>query len=239
MVLPLYLAMTGREIIAEKQPIPRCAYMACHFSPYSQGLTNLPTSLPPGSILILNDRMPCDGHSADLVAHQLQDAVAHFGCESLLLDFQRPPTEDALQVVRCILETLSCPVAVTEGFDIGDGCPVLLAPAPLHVSLAEYLAPWQNREVWLEAALCQQEIRISKTGTEIQSFFPTDGFTDGFYDESLCCRYRCKTEPDCITFTLFDTPETLPLKLELAHSLGVTRGVGLWQELGTQYCSDQ
>lgn len=233
MVLPLYLAMTGREILAAKSSVPRCAYMACHFSPYSQGLTNLPTSLPPSSMLILNDRMPWDGHSGDLVAHQLQDAVTQFRCESLLLDFQRPPTEETQQLVRCICETLSCPVAVTEGFTEAFDCPLLLSPAPLHIPLEEYLAPWKGREIWLEAALCQEEIRVRTSGAEIRSVFPTDGFTDGFYDEELNCHYRCKTDADSITFTLFDTLETLQQKLELAHALGVTRGVGLWQELKT------
>lgn len=231
MVLPLYLAMTGREIIAAKSQIPRCAYMACHFSPYSQGLNNLPTSLPPDSMLILNDRMPWGGHSADLVARQLQDTVTQFACESLLLDFQRPSTEETQQLVRCILEVLSCPVAVTEGFAANFDCPLLLSPAPLHMPLPEYLAPWKDREIWLEAALCQEEIRVRKSGAEIRSVFPADGFTDGFYDNALCCRYRCKPDADCIAFTLFDTCETLQQKLELARSLGVTRAVGLWQEL--------
>ena len=232
MVLPLYLAMTGREILAAQSAASRCAYMACHFSPYSQGLTNLPTSLPPNTMLILNDRMPCSGHSGDLVAHQLQDAVTQFRCESLLLDFQRPPTEEMQQLVRCILETLRCPVAVTEGFAEAFDCPLLLSPAPLHIPLEEYLAPWNGREIWLEAALCQEEIHVCTSGAQIRSVFPTDGFIDGFYDNALCCRYRCKADTDCITFTLFDTLETLQQKLEFAHTLGVSRAVGLWQELG-------
>ena len=233
MVLPLYLAMTGLEIIAAKSPIPRCAFMACHFSPYSQGLANLPNSLPPESMLILNDRMPCTDHSADLVAHQLQDTISRLCCESLLLDFQRPPTEDTKQMVNSILEAVSCPAAVTERFTEDHDCAVFLSPGPLHIPLAEYLAPWKNREIWLEAALCQEEILITPAGAKIQTIFPTEELSDGFYDEALHCRYRTKAEPDCVTFTLFDTKETLQHKLNLAHSLGVSRAVGLWQELGS------
>ena len=38
-----------------------------------------------------------------------------------------------------------------------------------------------------------------------------------------------------IRFTLFDTRDSLQQKLEKAHSLGVTRAVGLYQELGQKW----
>ena len=51
----LNLAMTAAELGAA--PLPsHPAWMACHFSPYSTGLTNLPPKLPQDSLLILNDR---------------------------------------------------------------------------------------------------------------------------------------------------------------------------------------
>ena len=78
MVLPLYLAMTGREILAAQSAASRCAYMACHFSPYSQGLTNLPTSLPPSSMLILNDRTPICGHDPQRICGELAQMADAF-----------------------------------------------------------------------------------------------------------------------------------------------------------------
>lgn len=233
MVLPLYLAVTGAEmsVISDKSyPI---AYMACHFSPYTQGLANLPAHLPPGSMLILNDRMPCRGHSADLIIGQLRDVMDRYGCESLLLDLQRPPEEESANMVRKITESLPRPVAVTESYARNLRCPVLLSPVPLHVSLADYLKPWSGREVWLEAALQQEEITVTETGTDNANRFPPDCLEGGFFDEALCCNYMIKTTPDQIKFILFDTPATLCKKLNLAHSLGVTQAVGLWQELGT------
>lgn len=231
MVLPRYLAMTGAEMSAfTVYPFP-LAYMGCHFSPYTQGLTNIPDSLPPDSMLILTDRMPCNGHSADLVVHQLQDAVIRLKCESVLLDFQRPPGPETEAMVRQIIQTLPCPVAVTEGFAEGHTCPVLLSPGPLHIPLDDYLKPWQGREIWLEAALCQEEIHVTESGTEFTRQFPPEGLEVGFYDETLCCHYRIKTDSDRATFTLFDTLDSLEKKLELAQTLGVKRAVGLWQEL--------
>ena len=232
MVLPLYLAMTAAEI-SGSIPIPDyCAYMACQFSPYTEGLTNLPESMPEETMLVLNDRMPYPGHSADLVVHQLQRLVDQWNCESILLDFQRPPDPESMWLARKIADSLLVPVAATEGFARDLSCPVLLSPAPLHVPLPEYLQPWHGREIWLEAGFSQEEIIISKTGAKITNRFPPDGLSGGFFDKELCCHYQIKQETARTIFTLFDTPTSLREKLELAHSLGVVRAVGIYQELG-------
>ena len=215
-------------------PLPRqMAYMACHFSPYSQGLTNIPDSLPEGTMLILTDRMPCQGHSGDLVAQELQKIVEHCGCESVLLDFQRPPTPESEAMVETVIHSLSCPVAVTEAFAKHHTCPVFLSPAPLHIPLGQYLSLWQGREIWLEAALEQETVTVTEKGAEYARHFPPEGLRDGFCSQELCCHYRIEKAADRVAFTLFDTPDSLEKKLSLAASLGVTRAVGLWQELGT------
>ena len=233
MVLPLYLALTAAEISGTR-PLPKlCAYMACHFSPYTEGLSNMPEALPAGSVLILNDRIPCDHHSADLVAGQLATAVRRLGCESVLLDFERPPEETSLAMVQRILEARPCPVAVTESYARDFSCPVFLSPPPLHMPLAAHLAPWWGREVWLEAALCQEEITVTKSGTHFCPIFPIQQLEGGFHDSNLHCCYHTAVSEDSIHFTLFDTQDTLRQKLELAVQLGVTRAVGLYQELGT------
>ena len=68
MVLPMNLAMTAAEM-SSAAPLPeKIAWMACHFSAYSLGITNIPASLPKGAMLILNDRFPCQGHSPGLTA---------------------------------------------------------------------------------------------------------------------------------------------------------------------------
>lgn len=233
MVLPLYLALTGAEISKLQTLSFPCAYMACHFSPYSQGLAGVPESLPPESILILDDQMECSGHDPQLVARQLQNAAAKLDCSHILLDFQRPSNPESQEMVRIITHALPCPVAVTQGFADGLTSPVFLSPAPLHVPLTEYISPWKDREIWLEAALGQEDIIVTKEGTNFIPRFLGDGYTDGLYCNELCCRYRTKIDGSHITFTLFDTAETLEKKLELAQSLGVTRAVGLWQELDT------
>ena len=233
MALPLYLAMTASEMSSTDGFPPHFSYMACHFSPYSQGLSNLPEHLPDRSMLILNDNFPCQGHSPGLVVQQLSGVMEKFCCESLLLDFQRPPEPEAEAMVSAILQALPCPTAVTPEFATDHHGPVFLPPCPLHIPLEEYLTPWKSRELWLEAALCQESAIVSKDGAVFCPHFPAEGLEDGFYDEGLACRYHVEVSPESITFTLFDARDSLSKKLEKAHSLGVSRAVGLWQELGT------
>ena len=231
MVLPLYLALTAAEFSSDLPVSFPCAYMACHFSPYTEGISNIPETLPEGSILILNDRMPCQGHSADLAVHQLNEAVSRLKSKSVLLDFQRPPEPESLAIAERIIASLSCPVAATEWYAACSNCPIFLSPGPLHQPIDTYLAPWKGREIWLEAALCHEEVLITEAGMTHRSVFPTEQLSDGFYDKDLRCCYQSKIDNDSIRFTLFDTPESLEKKLEAAASLGVTRAVGLWQEL--------
>lgn len=232
MGLPLNLAMTPAEMFSVRDLPEKPAWMACHFSPCGEGLTTIPDLLPAGSMLILNDRMPCQGHSPDLAAHQLADAASRLECESVLLDFQRPPDAESEAMAAAIVHALPCPAAAPAHYAKTLGCPVFLPPAPLHIPLEDYLRPYTGQEIWLEAALCQEAVIVTSSGTEFSPQLPPDGFTGGFYDEALCCRYLTKISPDEVRFTLFDTLETLPRKLERAQALGVTRAVGLFQQLG-------
>ncbi|MBR3972397.1 MAG: hypothetical protein IKJ99_00420 [Oscillospiraceae bacterium] len=231
MALPLILAMTAAEMAAASTLSNQAAWMACHFSPYSLGITNIPKSLPAGSILILNDRVPCQDHSPDLAAHQLSETLTHLHCESLLLDFQRPPEAESEAMVSFLLEALPRPVTVSELYAEGRNCPVFLSPPALHVPLDEYLIPWQNREVWLEAALCQEDIDVTESGTTFAPQFPPDYLDGGFFDPKLCCNYKTEVSDHQVRFTLFDTSESLMEKMKKAQSLGVSRAVGLFQEL--------
>ena len=233
MVLPLNLAITPLEIAAAGTLPPQIAWMACHFCAQTEGIIGIPEALPSGSMLILNDRESCKGHSPDLVAQQLLDTVTKLQCESVLLDFQRPWEPESSAMVKTIAAALPCPVAVTEAFAGDVSCPVFLTPCPLDVPLSEHLAPWAGREIWLEAALCQERITVTRSGTVFTPVFPPQHLTDGIYDKKLYCRYHTEVCEESITFTLFDTPQTLKEKLEHARSLGVARAVGLYQELGT------
>ena len=135
-------------------------------------------------------------------------------------------------MVTTIVQLLPCPVVVTERYAASLDCPVFLPPCPLHISMEDYLTPWHNREIWLEAALCQETITVTEGGSVFTPVYSMDSPSSGFYHQKLRCRYHPALYYDRILFTLFDTPETLEEKLEAARLFGVCRAVGLYQELG-------
>ncbi len=229
MALPLYLAMTAAEIQKNSILPPRIGYMACHFSPYGTGLSNLPGSLPDNAMLILNDRTPIRRHDPELIGAQLESLISGLRCECILLDFQRPECEETLLLAEKLC-TLPCPVGISACYAADLNCPVFLPPVPLDVPLSEYLLPWKHREIWLEVALDGMEITLTETGYSSIPLPCPDDFR-GFSDLKLHCHYCIKTDTDRIKLTLSRTREDLEDMLLEAEPLGVTRAVGLWQEL--------
>ena len=195
MAIRPFLAMTAAEIRGTETLPPKTAWMACHFSPYSTGLSNLPKALPPGSMVILDDITPIHGHDSETIAAQLRPRLDALKCSGVLLDFQRPGYEEAELLARRLSEALPCPVGVSALYGQALSCPDFLPPVPPDVNLADYLAPGGHR------------------------------------DEKLHCHYQIHTDADSARFTLFRTPEDLDELLIEGEALGVTRAVGLYQEL--------
>lgn len=228
-----FLAMTGAEFARCEEKPEKIAWMACHFSPYSTGLSNLPTTLPDGSMLIVNDRIPISNHDPDLIAQQLCDMVSDFSCCAVLLDFQRPDCGEIRQVVQAVLKGLSCPVGVSHLYAKDMTCPVFLPPPELDVPLDRHLAPWDGREIWLEAALDMAQLTVTEKGcTSLPlPYSPPDG--EFFRDDALCCSYRCEIKDNSAVFTLWRTPENLADLLTQAQASGIRRTIGLYQQLRT------
>lgn len=231
MEIPRFLAMTGAEFAFCPEKPAHIAWMACHFSPYSTGLSNLPPTLPQGSMLILNDRIPICGHDPEQIARALQDTVEALQCDSILLDFQRENEPATAHLVQYLLKSLPCPVAVSDLYAGDLDCPVFLPPAPLDEPLARYIAPWSGREIWLEAALDALQLTVTEKGcTSLPlPYAPPTG--QPFRDESLCCTYAFTLADTAAIFNLWRTPEDLTALLEQAGEMGVTRAIGLYQQL--------
>ena len=231
MGLTRYLAQTAAEFAANPGAARETAWMACHFSPYGTGLSNLPTALPQGAMVILNDRTPVWGHDPEVILAQLQQTVESLRCRCVLLDFQRPENGEYAAIARRLTTALPCPVGVTSPYARALDCPVFLPPVPLRQKPAEYLRPWQGREIWLEAALDGEEVALTPNGAVSQPLpHPGDEPTP-LADEDLCCHYRIDLTPDSARFTLRRTSADLDRLLQTVPALGVTRSVGLWQEL--------
>lgn len=231
---PLFFAMTAAEFRlfpSFSQPI---GWMACHFSAYGTGLSNFPAALPKGSLLILNDRMPLSRHDPILIAAQLQSAVEKWDCCGILLDLQRSGAEDVVQAVAA----LPCPVAVTPLYAKHCERAVFLPPPPLTCPLIQHLSPWKNREIWLEAALEQGCFRVRESGCQEIASAP---IPCPHTDENLHCRYGIEIGEDFADFHLLRDRAQLDALLQEAAAQGVTRFVGLYQQLGQAFewrCND-
>ena len=231
MILPCYLAMTATEVASAVKLPQRPAWMACHFSCYSTGLSNLPQALPKGSMLIVNDRTPVAGHDPTRIAEQLRQLAEELDAERVLLDFQRPGCGETAKIAAAVIQALPCPTAVTEFYAAGSDCPVFLPPPPLHVPLEKHLSPWQNREIWLELMPDAEELVVTRAGCLIHPL-PNVRLEEPVHEhKELCCRYNIQVLEDRAIFTLERNTGLLPAFLAQAKELGVTCAVGLFQQL--------
>ena len=224
-----YLAMTAAEFRYCSHLPSKIGYMACHFSPYGTGLTNLPQKLPEGSLLILNDRTPIHGHDPQRIFDQLQDVIRSFSCSNLLLDLQRESNE-AAAIIEKLLE-LPCPVVVSHLHAGSLNCPVFLPPVPLTVAPKTHLKNYKDREIWLEAALDALHVTVTEKGSVFSSV-PWDDEALQQKDIELFCHYKVDISPEKAVFTLKRTKNDLLELLDEVKKLGVTHTVGLYQELG-------
>ncbi len=231
MSINCYLAMTAAEFSSAKDLPPHLGWMACHFSCYGTGLSNFPTTLPEGSIVIVNDCTPISGHDPQQIARELSSlAEKHSAC-AVLLDFQRPDCAQAASLVKTLITALPCPVGVSDCYGKDLSCPVFLPPPSLHTPLKAYLAPWSGREIWLDAALGYEEITVTAKGSQIQSQLPIDFPDTSFEDTRLHCRYNIAVNDDSAVFSLVRDKVCLDTLLQEAETLGVTLAVGLYQQL--------
>lgn len=231
MAIPLYLAQTAAEFASNSPKPAHLAWMACHFSPYGTGLTNLPRQLPKDSLLVLNDRTPVCGHDPELVSSTLMEIVERLHCRGILLDFQRPDCPDTA-AIAAQTAALPCPVAVSEYYAEALTCPVFLAAPPPYIPLECYIEPWKGRKLWLEMAISCTQITVTKNGSTFSSADHHDGTAFPFYDEMLCCKYRTEIKGDCVQFTLHRGKEEQAALLKKAEQLGIQCAVGLYQQLG-------
>ncbi len=227
MALPVYLAMTAAEF-TENLPLHATpAWMACHFSSSGIGLSNFPSFLPEGAMLIVNDQMPPANHNPDYVAKQLQDFVNAYKVGAVLLDFQRSGCEDFVEATG---KALTCPAAVTAQYAHCFPGAVFLPLPPVSQSIETALSTHKNREIWLELFPDTEILTITKSGCVSKK---TDRFPDTqniFEHPSLSCRYCIEEMDDTVIFTLQRQAQHLMALLEKAETFGVSRGVGLLQD---------
>ena len=228
-ILP-FLAMTAAEMAKVSDFPPKIAWMACHFSPYGLGLSNLPQRLPPHALLLLDDITPIREHDPQRITEQLLNCLESLNCHGVLLDFQRPDVPETAVLVNHLTQTLPCPVIVSESYASELSCPVFLPPVPPSVALEEYISPWEGRSIWMEIGLTGELLTLTEQGCETVPLpFPNEP-SEGFPEKALHCHYRIETNEKSARFTLWRTEKDLAALLEEAEGLGISGAVGLYQE---------
>lgn len=211
--MDIYLAQLQSEPPAEA----KAAWLVCPFAPGFQ----LPKP-PKGGILIFTDSSPYGGQSPEDL---LQGSEAWFvGSPGLVLDFQRPATPESRSFVEELRDTLPCPVAAPPEY-AGAG-PVFLPPLKPHVPPEDQLAPWKDREIWLDLSPCPTELILTKAGCrEAPGTIPA---SPGFEDRALLCHYRMDIPGETeARFTLWRTQGDL---LALADREEIIHCIALQQE---------
>jgi len=224
--------MTAGEFPAADTVTADCAWMACHFSCYGTGLSNIPSSLPAGAMVIVNDRTPVAGHDPDCIVRQLQALAEELQPSCFLLDFQRPDSRETAAIADAVTAQLPYPVGVSQ-FYAGDlKCPVFLSPPPPDIPLKDWLKPWAGRELWLEAALDCTVLTVTAHGCTVETLPWESPGEDCFSDDTLLCHYRATVTDASVVFHLYRTESDLRRLLHTGESLGIRRAVGLYQQLG-------
>lgn len=227
MFCDVFLAQTCQEM--EQYPAEKTAYMACHFSPYGVGLSNYPELLPKGSILLLDDSMPPNGHEPKVVEKELTELIDRLGIAAVLLDFQGQMQKETMDMVGHLTGALPCPVAVTERYAKALGCSVFLSPTPVNMALKDHIVPWQQQGIFLEIAPETVQFTVTEDGSTSMPVTCTEELP--LADGRLHCHYNVEVCPQKAVFTLQRTGEDLEALAEEAKQLGVLGTVGLYQEL--------
>lgn len=228
MPIPLYLAMTGAEFFHCQSLPPKIGWMACHFSPYSTGLSNRPEQLPAGSLLILNDRTPVCGHDPERIAAEMAEMARESHCAGILLDLQIPGERRTEEIVEAVCKAAPCPVGISPHYWKEElECAVFLEPPALHTPLSEHLAAWRGQPIWMEAAVEAAEYIITERGCRREPAAVSEALPH--FDRDAFCQYSIRQEAACVCFTLQRHRQELSAMMAAAD--GVSLFVGLYQQL--------
>ena len=228
MALVRNFAMSPEEIASVSPLPPGPGWMSCHLG--DGGLRDLPRQLPRGALLILDDSQVPENPDQTQILKQLQSLISALSPDALLLDFQRPGIRVLAELAEFLQKNLSCPVGISEAYGKAAGGPVFLSLIPCHRTVKQAVKPWEGRELWLEMGPAPETACITGTGTV---FTPFTGALPPcpHCSPALHCHYGITVSRQEAVFTLVRSPGDLKeLTLEAEH-LGVTRTVGLYQEL--------
>lgn len=229
-----YTAMTAAEFQSAGLLPAGVAWMACHFSCYGVGLTNLPPRLPENAMVIVNDRTPVQGHDKEEIVRQLCALYETHSPRYILLDLERPQNPETQAIAEEIVKALPCPVGVSQAYAKALDCPVFLPPPAIDCPLKDHLQPWKGREIWLEVATDAQTATVTQDHCRFAPA-PVAALEEPLFDSEVFCHYRAEYQEGAAIVHLLRDQAALQEMLRSAEDLGVTLAVGLYQELGAEF----
>lgn len=228
MEIPWFPAITQEEIQKLATLPAQFAWMACHFNPEGNGIMDLPETLPPGCILILNDQIPYHGQSGEVIGQQLTECAQRWSLHGVLLDFERPVSEELRETVRMLVSTLPCPVACGKNLEI-EGLVSVIQMPPLSEKPKEYFE--SKKGVWLELRKQAEGYRIERDGSKSYSTEEPQGEKlKRLQDTALCVHYHFTVNTENADFVLWRDHKDREKIIEQAKEAGIDTVIGLYQE---------
>lgn len=228
MEIPWFPAITQEEIRQMSTLPAQFAWMACHFDPNGNGIIDLPETLPPGCILILNDQIPYNGHSGEIIAQKLKECAQKWRLNGILLDFERPIPEEQKETARMLVNTLPCPVVCGQDTEI-EGLISLIQMPPLLENPKKYFQ--RKKGAWLELQKQAVNFCIEKDGCKSDSVeVPQMEIIKGLQDNELYVHYHFTVNTENADLLLWRDRQDREKIMELAKEAGIDTIIGLYQE---------
>lgn len=226
-----YHAMTAAEWLTAPKLPEMPAWMACHFSPYGTGLSNLPKMLPADALIMVSDRISPAGHDAALMVSQLADLTAAFKPAAIVLDLEAPENDFCRELARQCCKLKNVEVAVASRYAQDLPCSVFLSAAQLWTKPEDWLQPWEGRTIWAESVLQRGLVTVTDEGAaykELPWEEPEEGLA---VDEELQVAYRIRETKDAVEVMLWRGRKELDTWMQMLKGLGISRFLGLYQQL--------
>ncbi len=234
MSIPFFLAINAQEFPSLSPKPEKLAWMSVHFSSSGPGLTNLPHGLPEGSLVILDDQTPWSGHSMETVCRELVGALLENKAWGLLLDFERPASQDTALLTSALCQCcreVGVQLGAPEPYATDPDTAIFLSPLPCQTPLERLQRP--GRKLWLDVSPTAFALHIGPQGATgeaaDQKRFPADEYPV-FTDAALHCLYHSRPVDDGVDVFLYHTPQSIQDMLKLLDGDKAQLALGLYRE---------